>query len=97
MLIGAGAASGFLQVRADVVVFTAVHDGEDVVQPVAKRPETEPEQWIRLMHIYYITNIIQPLLTLSRNKIEDSVKWLLTYYLTQRPGEASNKCQMNEY
>lgn len=56
MLIRAGAAPGFLQVRADVIVFTAVHDGEDVVQPVAKGPATEMEQWVRfIVDAEYIT------------------------------------------
>lgn len=49
VLVGAGAAPGLLQVGADVVVLAAVHDGEDVVEPVAERPETETEQDVRSM------------------------------------------------
>jgi len=41
VLVGAGAAPGLLQVEADVVVLAAVHDGEDVLQPVAVGPTRE--------------------------------------------------------
>ena len=41
VLVGTWAAARLLQVRADVVVLAAVHDGEDVVQPVAEGPATE--------------------------------------------------------
>lgn len=38
VLIGAGAAPGLLDVRANVIVLAAVHNWEDIVQPVAERP-----------------------------------------------------------
>lgn len=50
VFVGAGAAAGLLQVGADVIVFTAVHDGEDVVQPVAEGPATQTEQQIISTH-----------------------------------------------
>lgn len=47
VLIGAGAAPSLLQVGTNVVVLTAVHDREDVVEPVAERPATETQQYVR--------------------------------------------------
>lgn len=49
VLIGARAAPGLLQVGADVAVLTAVHDGKDVVEPVAERPAARTKQSVRFL------------------------------------------------
>lgn len=49
VLIGARAAPGLLQVGADVAVLTAVHDGKDVVEPVAEGPAARTKKSVRFL------------------------------------------------